>query len=385
MKKLFILFSICLFLSACGNEGNDLISKHLLKTQTILNQIAEEEITIKKITISNIGYSIELSDGRTIYIDNKTEGPIIDEIQDMTDFFVFRFIDKKEIIIYKEAIAFIRNNPLCQNPSKLKILGIGNSFTEDAMIYLPELIQVAGLSNITIARVFNGGTSLQQHNTNLAQSEKTYYYQKTNSNNKWKSYSNKFTLQEVLTDEDWDIIVLQQVSQESGQYKTFQPHLNNLIKTILEKCSNKKVSLAWHMTWAYASNSTHSGFPLYNNNQMNMYKAIVDATKKMTAYSGIDIVIPSGTALQNLRGSYLNNPPADLTRDGFHSDYGAARYVEACTWFETLINPCYKVSIIGNTYRVNAGNVPVTNENAEFIQKAAQLATLNKYEISILK
>ena len=79
-----------------------------------------------------------------------------------------------------------------------------------------------------------------------------------------------------------------------------------------------------------------------------------------------------------------NNPPLDLTRDGMHSDEGAGRYVEALTWFESLIKPCYGISIDGCRFRLNEGNVPVTDENIEVILKAAKQAVNNKYEVTDL-
>ena len=68
---------------------------------------------------------------------------------------------------------------------------------------------------------------------------------------------------------------------------------------------------------------------------MTMYNAIVDATKTKVldtdlAFKGI---IPSGTAIQNLRSSYVGDT---VTRDGYHmsNDYG--RYTVALTWYAYL-------------------------------------------------
>ena len=116
-----------------------------------------------------------------------------------------------------------------------------------------------------------------------------------------------------------------------------------------------------------------------------MYKAIANATQLMKKGSGIDVIIPSGTALQNLRNTTLNDDPYDLTRDGYHSDLGAGRYVEACTWFLTLIKPCLSAyNIEGNTFRPTDGKVLVNNNNVQLIWKAAQKAVQNPYEISDL-
>ena len=117
--------------------------------------------------------------------------------------------------------------------------------------------------------------------------------------------------------------------------------------------------------------SPHAGFKYYNMDQSTMYEAINNTLATVIQESNIDIVIPSGIAIQNLRNTSVNNPPMDLTRDGYHLDFGAGRYTAACTWFESLIAKVYKVSVIGNTYRAKFGNVPVTNENAAICQQAA--------------
>ena len=133
------------------------------------------------------------------------------------------------------------------------------------------------------------------------------------------------------------------------------------------------------MTWAYGRESNHGGFANYDRDQAKMYNAIVDATKKMVTETGIDIVIPSATAIENTRATEVNNPPLDLTRDGFHIDLGAGRYVLACTWFQSLIAPCFNTTVSGNTFRIAQGNVPVTDENFKICQDAAKYACSQRF------
>ena len=68
--------------------------------------------------------------------------------------------------------------------------------------------------------------------------------------------------------------------------------------------------------------------------QMQMYEKIVSTVdEKVLDKDEIKYVIPSGTAIQNARTSYLGE---DLTRDGFHLDYGIGRYIVALTYFAVL-------------------------------------------------
>jgi hypothetical protein len=91
------------------------------------------------------------------------------------------------------------------------------------------------------------------------------------------------------------------------------------------------------MTWAYAQNSTHAGFANYGRDQSRMYRAIVDAVGRVAETAGMDIVIPTGKAIQNARSSQLGDT---LCRDGYHLDLTVGRFVAACTWYATLSGRC---------------------------------------------
>ena len=130
-----------------------------------------------------------------------------------------------------------------------------------------------------------------------------------------------------MADENWDYISLQQASGKSGKYETYTV-LADLIAGIKERCP--KAKLLWHQTWAYASSSTHESFPDYDSNQMTMYSSIVTAARQaMTNHTDLSLLIPSGTAIQNGRTSFLGDA---FNRDGYHLEVTYGRYTAACTW-----------------------------------------------------
>jgi hypothetical protein len=291
----------------------------------------------------------------------------------------------QETIVGIQSVANFKNNPLPQNPASLKILGIGNSFTEDGMQYLPDLLENAGIENVTLGKLVLGGCSLERHYRLYTSGDSAYKYLKSYPDkNVWEKVKERCTFREAVADENWDIIVIQQVSSHSGMYETYQPYLNDLIDAIIVNCSNAGVCLGWQMTWAYGSKSDHQGFANYNRDQMTMYNAIIKAVRTMIADTGIDIIIPSGTAIQNIRTTKVNNSPSDLTRDGYHIDLGAGRYTLACTWFQALIAPCLGTTIAGNPFRTSNGNVPVSDDNFGLCQRAAQYACSKRFEITFI-
>ncbi len=268
----------------------------------------------------------------------------------------------------------IPNFPLVQQPDTLRILGIGNSFTDDGMMYLPELLEEANMHNVILGRLYIGGCSLERHCNEHEQNSNTYKYYKS-TNNKWETISNEASLIYGIMDENWDIVVIQQSSPKSGFYDTFQPWLDQLTKIIRWHCSNAGACIAWQQTWAYSTNSTHGDFPRYERNQILMYNSIISATKALMTETSIETIIPTGTAVQNMRNTEFCDEQ-EFTRDGYHLSYGAGRYLAACTWFQSLIAPCFKTTIVENTCILKGTKHELTPELAKTCQEAARRACI---------
>ena len=253
----------------------------------------------------------------------------------------------------------------------VRILAIGNSFSQDAVEqYLHELAEAEGISTI-IGNMFIGGCSLERHVKNARDNAPAYAYRKIGTDGK-KREKGKMSLETVLADEDWDYVSLQQASPFSGMYETYEASLPELIEYVKARLP-KKTKLMLHQTWAYASTSKHSGFKNYNCNQLTMYQAIADAVKKAVKANKIKIVIPSGTAIQNARTSFIGD---HLNRDGYHLDVKIGRYTAACTWFERI----FKHNVVGNPYTPEG----LDEARKAVAQKAAHAAVKHPYKVTDL-
>ena len=270
------------------------------------------------------------------------------------------------------------NYPLPQNPGTLRILAVGNSFSDDGTEYLPGLLEAAGIHNVIVARLYIGGCSLERHCKEYEEGLTDYIYYKS-TNNKWETVSKNATILDGLKDEPWDIITVQEVSNNSGTYETYQNWAPKLLSIIRKEALNPNAAIVWHMTWAYATNSDHGAFKLYGNDQKTMYDAIVSCVSRARKDFNVPVVIPSGEAIQLARATRLNNEdrvPADskvyqLTRDGFHLTRQHGRYIAACTWFETLIKPVLGKSVKGNPYLLEDTEYSITKKDARLCQKCA--------------
>ena len=208
----------------------------------------------------------------------------------------------------------------------LKILAIGNSFSVDAMEYLWDIAKDGGVEEVILGNLYIGGCSLDKHASNMADGSAAYTYYK-NYSGKWYS-SKSASIQVALENEEWDIITVQQASGSSGVASTYTK-LADILAYLAEKVPDAEVY--WHMTWAYQQDSTHKEFSKYDSNQMTMYNAILNTVKsEVKTKDSVVGVIPTGTAIQNLRASYIGDT---VTRDGYHMSYDYGRYTAALTWF----------------------------------------------------
>ena len=227
---------------------------------------------------------------------------------------------------------------------KLRILAIGNSFSDDAMEYLPKFVDQLECEHVELARLYIGGCSLERHVREYRSGKASYQFyhydsdsfgHKPNSSHDWTKSNS--TMKDALEMGEWDIITMQQVSGHSGRWESYQPHLDELVAIVRKH--QPKARLAWHMTWSYSQESKHGDFKRYGSSQEQMDNAIVATARKVyeqTPY--FDYMIPSGVAIEALRHT-INNPPKDLTRDGYHLDLGMGRYTAACVWYKVLIEP----------------------------------------------
>lgn len=279
----------------------------------------------------------------------------------------------------------IENYPLPSDPDTLRILAVGNSFSDDGTEYLPGLLESAGIHNVIVARLYIGGCSLERHCDEYAKGLNNYVYSKS-VNNRWVVVSKNAALVDGLKDEPWDVITIQETSGRTGLYETYKEWIPRLVDIIRKEALNPRATIAWHETWAYSSNSSHGMFKLYDRDQEKMYNGIVECVNRASEEFNLPVVIPSGEAIQIARGTRLNNEsevPSDckvyqLTRDGYHLTRQFGRYIAACAWFETLIRPVLGKSVKGNSYILRDTEYSITPSDARLCQKIAVKAVKDR-------
>lgn len=254
----------------------------------------------------------------------------------------------------------------------LKILAIGNSFSEDALEnYLFELAAATD-KKIIIGNMYIGGASLELHLKNINADKASYSYRKITLDG-IKTTTKDVSISNALKDENWDYISLQQASPYSGQYNIIMKDLPELLDYVKGAVS-PDTKIVYHQTWAYQHDSKHEGFNNYNKNQITMYKGIIHATKKIHKSKKFAFVTPAGTAVQNARTSSIGD---HFCRDGFHLDLTYGRFTAACTWYEKL----FGLDVRENSYKPEN----VTELQASIAKDAAHKAVKKPFKISKVK
>ena len=274
----------------------------------------------------------------------------------------------------------------------LKILDIGNSYTQDAHTYLADILSAAGVEdNFSLYKAVRGSASFDTwldcyNDSDNASYSITHTAGKVLEGVAASGQANDGSaFRNALTAVDWDIIIIHQVSNYSPYYyamtaNAFYGKLYEFVRLIKE--TNPQAVIGWLLVHSYAESNSQN---IEGWTSEERWKRIADATKGIVNL-GIDFVIPYGTAVQNLRASSLNDA-SDFSSDGTHLATGLGDYVASCCYYQTLFAPRFGKSITGNSFRQTvdetiSGQMSITDTTAPVAQKAAMLATYDWYNIN---
>lgn len=307
-----------------------------------------------------------------------------------------RFFIFASLCIAALACPIVGAEPAHNDPSELKrhvrILTVGNSFTQNATRYLGELTEAAGLE-LTHKMLSIGGSSLEQHAGKALAFE-------TDSSLEEAKYSSGESLQQALQSQPWDFVTIQQVSFKSHDVHTYRPHARQLADIVHRYAPQARLLV--HQTWAYRSDD-----PRFNRSdsstaepatQQAMYEGLSDAYQTIAEELSAGR-IPVGDAFWladqdpkrgyhpdndfNVRDAKHPELPDQthslhvgyrwrerdgvqvLGMDGHHANL-AGEYLGACVWLECLFGQ----SPVGNGFVPNK----LDAEYATFLQTIAHQA-----------
>lgn len=280
-------------------------------------------------------------------------------------------------------------NVSAQEAKHVKVLAVGNSFSQDATTYLPQIVKGSTKPGVLILeKATIGGCDLQRHLRHIAA------YEKNPDDPEGKPYQRKTkSLKELLTADTWDFVTIQQVSTKSFKPATYRPHARELMEYIKKYAPQAEVVL--HQTWTYRADEPRFG-TAFCESQDAMYQGLCQAYAGIAAELGLRI-IRSGDAMEWARrspdwGGVFPIPGFDKTQyvypdlpdqsrslhtgyhwkkedghwvlkyDGIHAN-PAGDYLTGCVWFEFF----FGISPVGNTFVPK----PLKAEDAKILQRIA--------------
>ncbi len=253
----------------------------------------------------------------------------------------------------------------------INVLWISNSFGLNTTEYIHELANATDVNIVNSNLYISGGTLSDQYD-NIVKDSKVYrLVTKGNENGvTLNKTSNDVSINEALNMREWDYVVFNQASSQSGVSDSFQPYLNDIIAHIKGKLPNVKIALM--PTWAYSNNFDDRRFDKYDNDQLKMYKDIMSAYKNMMSEIDFDLIIPSGTAVQNARSDeYLMSIDDELTRDGYHLGE-TGMYIAGITFIRSFFGDI----------EINWKPTNVSKRAAYFAKVSADNAILNPFKVT---
>ncbi len=234
----------------------------------------------------------------------------------------------------------------------MKILSIGNSFSQDAHRYLHRLAKHNG-TNLKTVNLYISGCPLRTHYLNMLEDKDNYLFEFNGENT-----GLNVSIKHLLKNDDWDIVTLQQASPLSGKQESYSPYIEELAQYVKKYCPHAKIFI--HETWAYEDGSdilkNVYGYTAAREMLTDVQNAYALAAKSIHA----DGIIPCGTVMFQAVSLGIGK----IHRDTYHASLGAGRYLLALTWYKALTGKDVSNDSFADF------DEPVTPEEREIIIKA---------------
>ena len=207
----------------------------------------------------------------------------------------------------------------------VKILCIGNSFSQDASRYVWGIARADGEA-VKIVNLYIGGCDLSRHYRNMMSENRAYDFE---INGMIKTGIH-VSLKEALLMDNWDYVTLQQQSLQGADYETYQPYLNALADYVRTMCP--KAKLMMFETWGYENGSEKLASTPFATHA-DMYHALKEAYEKSASAIDAEGIIPGGHAILHA----VEQGGLPIYRDSFHMSKGFGRYLLGLIFYGTMI------------------------------------------------
>ena len=214
----------------------------------------------------------------------------------------------------------------------LKILFVGNSFAVDTMQHTAGIATALGIRNIRFGVLYVGACSIDMHYAHAMGDLPAYEYHQ-NTGDGWSTI-NSYRISDAIQSDDCDWIAIQHGTREPSRYTSPESYRNltPLVKYI-KKLAPDHTKIAFNLTWMGEHTSQHHEILSYEGNIPLMRQRLIEVTRAVVVTNPlIDLLVPTGTAIENARTSQIGL----LTRDCYHLSMDKGRYIAAITFIAAI-------------------------------------------------
>lgn len=270
----------------------------------------------------------------------------------------------------------------------IKILTVGNSYSNDACAWLEKILKSASYEDVVIGYINYGGCNVNNHWSNVDEDTTNDFGAEffVNYNGTFQRYptSDEFTLSDgykfLLSLCEWDYVIIQHGPKHVEIRETYS-HLPDLLDFVKKNLKSPKAKLLYHMIWKYNDN-------VEGGSTAACYADIIDITKNIAEnYKDFVGVIPAATMRQNMMSSYLTDK--DISRDYGHMGLGFGRYALGLLWYSYLtggspddISFVPKISDVSEELLARYEFDEVTEDKLVIAKEAIANALAHPYEIT---
>ena len=180
---------------------------------------------------------------------------------------------------------------------ELKVLMIGNSFSNSVLAFLPSMVEAGKTHKLKLANAYIGGCTIERHCSNI-DAEKTNPALKPYTFNVVGEKSRKEKLSVMIKADKWDIITIQQGSVHSPYKEKTQELAKKLIAFV--RALAPQAEIVVHQTWAYRGD--HQWFNKKDSalTRQKMHEMVVANYAELAKTHNLRM-IPVGIAVQLYR------------------------------------------------------------------------------------
>ncbi len=221
-------------------------------------------------------------------------------------------------------------NPNAKARGDISFLAIGSSFNVNLTYYLYDFLKEAGYDKVEVAVLYYSGCRLNQHYDFYRKDEPAYrlYY---NGKGNW-TITEGYTMDMALRMKQWDYISFHAGVSERASLNKLEPYLTEVVNHVRK--FQPDAHFFWNVHWALRMDPTMDEENLEHikgvkGTQLENYEDMLDTTKvAMQTHPELEFLVPSCTAIQNMRTSKFGDGPL-LIRDYTHLSYDYGYYLGA--------------------------------------------------------